>query len=74
MKLTETVIADIGNNTVAIYTTDNQSCIGKVMGVDEFNVKLLVVGAVGSTGGIQNKDRVSYICADMISRIVIIEQ
>src|ERR1019366_4041969 len=56
MKLTPAVMVDIEGNSVGINTSDNHSFIGKVINVDEFNVKLLVAGAVGSTGGILNKD------------------
>ncbi len=74
MKLTDAVMKDITGQTIAVNTSDNQRFIGKVVNVDAYNLKLVSAGAVGSTVGILNKDRVNIVSCDVITSITILEQ
>lgn len=74
MRFTDAVMEGIKEQTIAINTSDNHSYIGRVLSIDEDNLKLSVAGAVGSTGGLLNKDRTTYISCSVITALTILER
>jgi len=74
MRFTTAVMDSISGQTIGISCSDNRSHIGKVLEVDEDNLKLRVAGAVGSTGGGLNKDRTVFVACSVITSITILEQ
>lgn len=74
MKFTSAVLEGIREQTIAVNTSDNHSYIGKVLDIDEDNLKLSVAGAVGSTGGLLNKDKITYISCGVVTSLTILER
>ena len=73
MRFTAVMIESIGSHTIVINTANNHTFVGKVLEIDEDNLKISVAGAVGSTGGILNKERTTYISCDTVISFAILD-